>query len=280
MKTQITAQRNGVVRKSNLCSHISTKCLIAFAVLILGAWPVMAGTLQPFNPYQWTSATCVGTNCTWTATSPFPTITANSSNGWVPGGSGGTNFTPPLTNEFNVAGNGASLVTSFPSSLNWGANGGELLLGNIHNYFEYNLSATDGTNPINVNNWTFLGEDLNSTSSTSSCVGGSAVALLPGGICAGGPDSKSFYVYDPNASTGSGQGGVIALGNLPSNVRTITLTLESNNLGDMFPNGGQGSDFILFNVGAQSTTPEPGTLALLGTGVLGLAGVIRRKLGG
>ncbi len=280
MKTQITHQRNGIPERNSLRRYLPTACLIAFVVLILGAWPTMANTLQPFNPYQWTSASCAGSNCTWTATSPFPTITAFSSNGWVPGGSGGTNFTPPLTNEFNVAGNGASLTINFPSSLNWGTTGGELIFGNIHNYFEYNLSATDGTNPINVNSWHFLGEDLNSTSSTSSCVGGSSVGILPGGTCAGGSMSESFYVYDPNASTGSGQGGVIALGDLPSNVRTITLTLESNNLGNMFPNGGQGSDFILLNVGQASTTPEPGTLVLLGTGILGLAGVVRRKLGG
>ena len=262
MKTQVDEQRNGVAGKSNLCRHISTKCLIAFAAVILGAWPAMASNgPHPFNPYQWTSASCAGSNCTWIATSPFPTITASSSNGWVPGGSGGTNFTPPLMNEFNVFGNGASLVINFPSSLNWGANGGELIFGNIHNYFEYNLSATDGTNPINVNTWTFLGEDLNSTSSTSTCIGGTYVGVLPNGTCAGGPYSKSFYVYDSNASTGSGQGGVVAIGNLPSNVRTITLTLESNNLGDMFPNGGQGSDFIIFNVGAATTTLKGGCVA-------------------
>lgn len=43
--------------------------------------------------------------------------------------------------------------------------------------------------------------------------------------------------------------------------------------------GAVGTDFSFALYGtAQTTTPEPGTLVLMGTGLLGLAGVIRRKV--
>lgn len=49
------------------------------------------------------------------------------------------------------------------------------------------------------------------------------------------------------------------------------------------PNGSsdfnyQDDTFIFTNVGAAATTPEPNTLFLIGTGVLGLAGAVRRKI--
>jgi len=46
----------------------------------------------------------------------------------------------------------------------------------------------------------------------------------------------------------------------------------------LFSTFGSGSDSIYEVQGFVPTIPEPGTLALMGTGVLGLAGVIRRKL--
>ena len=216
--------------------------------------------MTTFYPYDWTTASCVGSNCTWNATSPFGAVTANSTNGWRPGGTGGTNFTPLLNNEFSVFGLNALITITLPTGLNWGPNGGELIFGNVHNGFAYNISATDGTNPIDVNTWTVLGEDPNSTSSTSLCVGGTTVSV-PTGACAGASTSLGLYVLDLGASIGSGQGGIVALGGLPSSVRTITVELVSNNLGNVFPTGGQGSDFILLNVGG-SPVPEPSTAAL------------------
>ena len=250
---------------------------IACAVAIAWHSPATAAPLNFFEPYQWTSASCSGHTCTWTATSPFGAVTAVSSGGWAVGPSGGTNFTPALTNQFLANDAGGEVTITLPSGLNWGAAGGELILGNIHNYFYYNLSATDGTDPINVNAWTLLGEDLNSTSSTSGCVGGSTVSVLPGGACSGASTSMGLYVFDAGASSGSGQGGVVALGGLPSSLRTITLTFVSNNLGNTFPNGGQGNDFILFNVGQGQAVPEPSGGILVGIGVVGMMVLLRRS---
>lgn len=241
--------------------------------MALAGLPVAYASPASFTPYDWTTASCSGSNCTWTASSPFGAVTANSTNGWRPGGSGGTSFTPPLNNEFSVFGTGALVTITFPSSLNWGTAGGELIFGNVHNGFSYAISASDGTNAIDVNTWTLLGEDLNSTSTTSLCAGGGS----PPSICTAPATSMVFWVLDSGASFGSGQGGVVALGGLPSTVRTISVELISMNLGNVFPNGGQGSDFIILNVGEASAVPEPGSAGLALCGAAGLLLRLRRR---
>lgn len=57
----------------------------------------------------------------------------------------------------------------------------------------------------------------------------------------------------------------------------LGITNVSGNYGSDFCCGGQGNDFGTVQV-EDITTPEPGSLALLGSGLIGLAGTLRRKI--
>lgn len=197
--------------------RIVAKCLIAAVAAIMGSSPAMANTMD-FK--DWTASFGSGKE-TWTNTSSAGTVTGTS---MCPGCWGAPTGTfgvanaidPPgpitFTTEFNASPNPSSVNFVFSNNYDWGT-GGELILGNIHDYFEYSLQAWDfGGNPIDVNTqWTFLNEYLNgaagqqgyfSTSSTNRCAGGSSL------ICAGPSTAEDFYVYDTMVDANSGQGGL------------------------------------------------------------------------
>ena len=131
-------------------------------------------------------------------------------------------------------------------------------------------------------------EFLDATTNTLLCTNGSA---YNGGICSGG---FGYDVYEVRVSTMSGSltagntywltlGGANDTGFTQFDAWDLNLgpaicqfAVGGNLIGDC--GAGGGNAFTLY---AQSNTgvPEPGSFLLLGSGVLGLAGVLRRKLG-
>ena len=151
-----------------------------------------------------------------------------------------------ITSGFNNGGNiGDSITFTFSAGYQWGK-GGQMIIGNIHNYFQYTLSAWDfNGNPIDVNQWTTVAEypyTWTPASKTNRAASGS---------------SSNFFVHDPAADPASGQGGVLWLEGL-KNVGTMTLTLTNNAVPPTPSYYKVGADFILFNVATpQHETCQP-----------------------
>jgi hypothetical protein len=67
---------------------------------------------------------------------------------------------------------------------------------------------------------------------------------------------------------------------VPSTINSVNLDPTDNllSVGGLFNGGGSTSLVLGSNGDAMVPVPERGTLGLLGTGLLGIAGVVRRKL--
>jgi PEP-CTERM motif-containing protein len=86
-------------------------------------------------------------------------------------------------------------------------------------------------------------------------------------------------IYNPNGFGGKGNWTYVLSGKIfglvsgsPAESGTVQFTFD-------VPRGKQFSESVRLSAGTTSVTvPEPGTLGLLGTGLLGLAGFLRRKL--
>jgi len=222
--------------------------------------------------HDWTSAFVAGTY-TYTNTSASGMINgSNTSPGFAgkPGNYGlplDITTQPPLTDAFQVHGLGGlgnTIGFDFSPGYDWGT-GGELILGNIHNYYGYTISAWDSSNaPIDVNSWSFLAEYDSTAPGTSGYFSTSNTTLTPVGL------STLFSVFDPSSDANMGQGGVVHLSGL-LDVGRLELTLTTSSLGE----NSQQVDFVLFNVG--TAVPEPSTAMLLATGLVALV-AFRHKL--
>jgi hypothetical protein len=228
------------------------------AILLLPAAPASAAFF-----HDWTG-TFSGSGWTYTNTSyagtttgfdPHPAFAAQPGTWGVPYA---ITTQTPFTCEFQIHGTtalGSSVDFSFSSGYAWGS-GGELLIGNIHNYYEYTLEAWDfSSNQIDVNTWLTINEYPSSAPGTIGYFSTSSTTRTAAGL------ASKFFVFDPNVDPNLGQGGVVHVGGL-ANVGKIRLTLTSSSLA---PNAQQ-VDFILFNVG--TPIPAPGALGAAAVGVV------------
>jgi PEP-CTERM motif-containing protein len=109
-------------------------------------------------------------------------------------------------------------------------------------------------------------------------------AVTPGTIYMFGVTIDNVYNQDAQFGAGSQGGDIFANGNSTYYFAWNNDSGNGSLLGENWNNKGCANDggscgnaalIVTYNSG---TTPEPGSFILLGTGVLGLAGVIRRKL--
>lgn len=174
---------------------------------------------------------------------------------------------PPLTNGFQIHGLralGSSVDFTFSPGYAWGA-GGEMLIGNIHNHYEYTISAWDfsGT-PIDVNAWNWLAEYPATAPGTAGYFSTSSTQRSAAGL------SSKFFVNDPLAGASGGQGGVVHLNGLVG-IGKIRMTLSNSALA---PNPQQ-VDLMFFNVAPPGIPAPAGSMALAGAGFLAMS---RRRL--
>ncbi|HEV2578692.1 MAG TPA: PEP-CTERM sorting domain-containing protein [Acidobacteriaceae bacterium] len=98
----------------------------------------------------------------------------------------------------------------------------------------------------------------------------------PGSVSFGVAEDDDAFIYVDGTYVG-GLGGIHALGSL-LNVNTGTLSAGWHNVEIFYADQDQVAASLAFTSSVPiSATPEPGSLALLGTGVLGLAGTLRRR---
>jgi len=171
-----------------------------------------------------------------------------------------------FSDAFQIHGlNGLNGVATFNFSAGYGwGTGGRMTLGNLHNYYEYTISAWDASNnPIDVNTWSVLTEFASTAPGTSGYFSTSLSSRSAAGL------SSKFFVYDPLASPETVQGGLMLIDGL-SGVAKLQIQLTNSNLA---PNSQQ-VDFLLMNFATPEAVPEPAPVAVM---AMGLAALFRRR---
>lgn len=128
------------------------------------------------------------------------------------------------------------------------------------------LSVTFST--LSVNSGTFGAGTVKIWVSLGSSCGAGCFNITGGSVSIWNGSSVSLF----NGVFSSGT--VLMSGKNPSNITISGFTTGGNTVAGIFKLGktGWGGSADVF------VTPEPGTLGLLGTGLVGLAGIVRRKL--
>jgi hypothetical protein len=129
--------------------------------------------------------------------------------------------------------------------------------------FVYNVHVTSGPQSLgNISMGDFTGFTI------------AAVAVPSGGYPFLAPNSASLLGGVVNFQYDNGAG-------VPAGAYTEELIIETNatnfTAGQFSAEDGSVANFAGFEPTAMAPTPEPSSLALLGTGILGLAGMTRRK---
>jgi hypothetical protein len=111
---------------------------------------------------------------------------------------------------------------------------------------------------------TYSGNDVYATLNrlviNSITAGSPTLNVLSDGTAVGG-----LSLYDQNVVTQWGAGNVVSL---------LSVNVQQDGVGnDVFDN-----NLAIWLAGSSTPTPEPGTMMLFGSGIIGLAGVIRRKI--